>query len=77
MVVAKRTNRANQVKKQFGYKGDVDDITFNNFAEIMKTALVCMFAATLCGCTGIAGGMVLGPLFMKMGMKPSVMSATN
>lgn len=40
-------------------------------------ALVCMVAAILCGCTGIAGGMVLGPLFMAYGMNPQVMAATN
>lgn len=40
-------------------------------------SLVCMVAAILCGCTGIAGGMVLGPLFMSYGMNPQVMSATN
>jgi len=36
-----------------------------------------MIAAVLCGCTGIAGGMVLGPLFLKYNMVPSVMSGTN
>ena len=40
-------------------------------------ALICMIAAVLCGCTGIAGGMVLGPLFMAYGMNPQVMAATN
>ena len=40
-------------------------------------SLVCMVAAVLCGCTGIAGGMVLGPLFMSYGMNTQVMSATN
>jgi len=36
-----------------------------------------MIAAVLCGCTGIAGGMVLGPLFLKYNMIPQVMSGTN
>jgi len=36
-----------------------------------------MIAATLCGCTGIAGGMVLGPLFLAYNMVPQVMSGTN
>lgn len=76
-VVAKRTERANKLKKLFKYKGDPEDITFKNMKEVLSTAAVCMFASMLCGCTGIAGGMVLGPLFMSYGMKPSVMSATN
>ena len=41
----------------------------------META--CFIAALLCGCTGIAGGMVLGPLFLKYDMIPQVMSGTN
>jgi hypothetical protein len=28
-----------------------------------------MFAAILCGCTGIAGGMILGPLFLRYNMR--------
>lgn len=36
-----------------------------------------MIAAILCGMTGIAGGMVLGPLFLKYNMLPTVMSSTN
>ena len=31
----------------------------------------------LCGMTGIAGGMVIGPLFLSYKMIPQVMSATN
>jgi len=40
-------------------------------------ATACFIAALLCGCTGIAGGMVLGPLFLKYDMIPQVMSGTN
>lgn len=36
-----------------------------------------MVAAIICGMTGIAGGMVLGPLFLTYNMLPTVMSATN
>lgn len=36
-----------------------------------------MIAAALCGMTGIAGGMVLGPLFLTYNMLPSIMSGTN
>ncbi len=36
-----------------------------------------MIAAGLCGMTGIAGGMVLGPLFLTYDMLPQVMSNTN
>ena len=36
-----------------------------------------MLAAILCGSTGIAGGMVLGPLMLAYNMLPQVMSGTN
>jgi len=40
-------------------------------------ALACMTASILCGMTGIAGGMVLGPLFLRYNMVPIIMSSTN
>jgi len=39
--------------------------------------LFCAVAAVLCGLTGIAGGMVLGPLFLSYNMIAQVMSGTN
>ena len=43
----------------------------------MKMGMACMLAAILCGSTGIAGGMVLGPLMLAYNMLPQVMSGTN
>jgi len=45
--------------------------------KIIKLAVFCAIAATLCGFTGIAGGMVLGPLFLSYNMVPEVMAGTN
>lgn len=45
--------------------------------KIIKLSIFCMIAATLCGFTGIAGGMVLGPLFLSYNMVPQVMAGTN
>lgn len=53
------------------------DIQFKSYKDVLKMSLVCMVAAILCGLTGIAGGMVLGPLFLSYGMLPQVMGATN
>ena len=36
-----------------------------------------MVAALLCGLTGIAGGIVLGPLFLTYNMRPQIMGGTN
>ena len=50
---------------------------FHDRMDIVKMALACMLASILCGMTGIAGGMVLGPLFLKYNMVPIIMSSTN
>lgn len=50
---------------------------FESQAGIITLAFACMCAAILCGMTGIAGGMVLGPLFLKYNMVPTVMASTN
>jgi uncharacterized membrane protein YfcA len=73
----KRINRLHEVKKRDGYDFDEKDTTFDTMGEIAALAFVCMIAAILCGCTGIAGGMVLGPLFLKYNMHPQIMSGTN
>ena len=43
----------------------------------MKLSIFCLIAASLCGFTGIAGGMVHGPLFLSYKMVPQVMAGTN
>lgn len=72
-----RVNRLHEIKARDGYKFDANDTKFDNVSDIAQLAFFCMIAAALCGCTGIAGGMVLGPLFLKYNMIPSVMSGTN
>ena len=70
-------NKIHEIKARDGYKFDANDTKFEKVSDIAKLAFFCMIAAVLCGCTGIAGGMVLGPLFLKYNMIPSVMSGTN
>lgn len=66
-----------QTKEANGYKFCANDITFHETKDVVKLSIVCAFAAILCGMTGIAGGMVLGPLFLSYNMIPSIMSNTN
>lgn len=66
-----------QTKETYNYKFSPNDITFHKTKDVVKLSLVCAFAAVLCGMTGIAGGMVLGPLFLSYNMIPSIMSNTN
>jgi uncharacterized membrane protein YfcA len=56
---------------------DKNDLVFKDRLSIIQMSMACFVAAILCGMTGIAGGMVLGPLFLKYNMLPTVMSATN
>lgn len=66
-----------EIKERDGYNFVPSDIVFNKAKDVIKLAIFCAIAAILCGMTGIAGGMVLGPLFLSYNMLPSVMSSTN
>jgi len=66
-----------EIKNRCHYNWDEKDMRFHNRMDIVKMALACMLASILCGMTGIAGGMVLGPLFLKYNMVPIIMSSTN
>ena len=68
---------AHEIKNRDGYSFHINDMKFDSFYNIIKLSVVCFIAATLCGLTGIAGGMVLGPLFLSYNMLPTVMSGTN
>ena len=67
----------NEIKERDGYSYCPNDLIFKSYQQIVFLAVACMVAAIICGMTGIAGGMVLGPLFLTYNMLPTVMSATN
>jgi len=73
----KKMQNIYEIKKREGYKFDDNDYKFESSSDILNLCFFCMIAAVLCGMTGIAGGMVLGPLFLTYDMLPSVMSGTN
>ena len=73
----KKINKIHEIKKRDNYRFDKNDLEFKTFGDIAKLSFFCMIAAILCGCTGIAGGMVLGPLFLSYNMLPQIMSGTN
>ena len=58
------------IKQTQGYKFDEKDVRFDGPKDVVKLAFFCAIAAVLCGCTGIAGGMILGPLFLTYDMIP-------
>lgn len=73
----KEVDYIHKVKNTMGYKFDKQDYKFKGKKDIALLSFFCMIAAILCGATGIAGGMVLGPLFLTYNMQPKVMSSTN
>ena len=68
---------AHEIKNRDGYSFHPNDMKFDSLYSLIKISVVCFIAAVLCGLTGIAGGMVLGPLFLSYNMLPTVMSGTN
>ena len=65
------------IKVRDGYEFDANDTRFDSSKDVVLLAFFCAIAAVLCGMTGIAGGMVLGPLFLRYNMLPQVMAGTN
>mmetsp|Transcript_13471 Transcript_13471/g.22918 ORF Transcript_13471/g.22918 Transcript_13471/m.22918 type:complete len:224 (+) Transcript_13471:871-1542(+) len=72
-----KVNRIHKVKQAEGYDYDPNDLRFDSVSDVLKLSFFCMIASILCGVSGIAGGMVLGPLFLQYNMIPQVMSGTN
>lgn len=66
-----------EIKDSEGYNWHVQDTKLNSVIDIINLSVACAVAAILGGCTGIQGGMVIGPLFLKYNMNAQVMSGTN
>jgi hypothetical protein len=58
------------IKKRENYIFDRNDIDLNEFRVILIIIFGCSLAAILAGACGIAGGMIIGPIFLKFGMLP-------
>ena len=74
---ARELKQIHQIKSRSGYHYDDTDIKYENNGKIAFVVLICFIAGTLGGIVGIAGGIILGPLFLSMGMLPTVVAATN
>ena len=77
LIISYNLQENHKIKTKEGYSFDPNDVKFQNTFDVLKLASFCFIAAVLCGCTGIAGGLVLGPLFLSYNMLPLVMGATN
>jgi uncharacterized membrane protein YfcA len=52
-------------------------LRYENDNEFYRIIIICFLAGTMGGIVGIAGGIILGPLFLSLGMLPVVAAGTN
>lgn len=50
---------------------------FERKSTVLFLVTMCFFSGMLSGILGIAGGTIMSPLFLSLGMLPSVTAATN
>ena len=74
---AKLIRKIHEIKKKEGYYFDPKDLRFDNDKSLIKIMIICFIAGTMGGIVGIAGGIILGPLFLSLGMLPVVAVGTN
>jgi hypothetical protein len=61
---SKELKRIHFIKKRDGYQFDKADFKFDDNKILIMTVVYCFVAGTLGGIVGIAGGIILGPLFL-------------
>ena len=76
-MTAKKLRYVHYIKDRDGYKHDPTDIQYDSNKKIMKVVCLCFCAGTLGGIVGIAGGVLLGPLLLSIGMLPILVASTN
>lgn len=74
---AKEIRRIHAIKRRDGYYFDPKDLRFDDNKSLIKMTIICFIAGTMGGIVGIAGGIILGPLFLSLGMLPVVTAGTN
>ena len=74
---AKRLKHLHHLKVEEDYPFDKNDLTYENNQKIFNMVFMCFVSGVLGGIVGIAGGIILAPLFLYMGMLPSVVANTN
>lgn len=64
VINAKALRKIHKIKRRDGYNFDPSDITFDDNKSLGKVVLFCFTAGMLGGIVGIAGGIILGPIFL-------------
>ena len=65
------------IKRRDNYPFDKNDLTYEDNKSLFKIIIMCHISGVLGGIVGIAGGIILGPLFLSLGMLPIVVASTN
>ena len=66
-----------KIKRYEQYDSDEADLHFEERVVVKKLVIGCFLSGILSGILGIAGGTIMGPLFLSLKMIPEVVSATN
>lgn len=74
---AKQLQKIHEIKQRDHYEYDDSDLSFENPALITKVVILCFCTSILSGTVGLAGGMIMSPLFLSLGVLPEVSAATN
>ena len=74
---AKALREIHRKKRYYGYDYDPSDFCYDDNKTIYKVIFIVFFAGIMGGLVGIAGGMILAPVFLTLGMLPVVVSGTN
>ena len=74
---ARVLKRIHAIKKRDNYQYDPTDLTYNCNKDIIKVVMISFIAGCLGGIVGIAGGIILGPILLSMGMLPILVGGTN
>lgn len=74
---AKEIKRIHIIKKRDNYPYDKQDYKFESDAAILKMIIICFAAGCIGGVVGIAGGLILAPVFLSLGLNPTVVAGTN
>ena len=74
---ARELRRIHHIKRREAYEYDESDLHFEKQSLIVFLVSMCFLSGILSGILGIAGGTIMSPLFLSLGMLPSVTAATN
>ena len=74
---AVQLRRIHKIKVDNGYKFESNDIAYDDNYTVVKVILVCHISGMMGGVVGIAGGIILGPVLLQLGMLPVLVSNTG